>query len=159
MADKDRQSDFAMDLRKLLGVYRERCEEVARGTVMSVGASLVYKSVVGDPKRWKRKAPKGYVGGRFRANWQYGVNIARTGTTNKVDPGGERTIREMERHIKQAEAMGVVHVFVNNLPYAVRLEYGWSGQAPLGMVRVTAAEFGRYVEEQVAKAKAKARTP
>lgn len=34
----------------------------------------------------------------------------------------------------------------NNLPYAVRLEYGWSKQAPSGMVRVTLLELGAIVQ-------------
>src|SRR5690606_14864772 len=39
--------------------------------------------------------------------------------------------------------------FCNNVPYAYRLEMGHSTQAPGGMVRITAAEFQRYVEEAV----------
>jgi hypothetical protein len=136
-------------------VYSERCEDVARQSVMSIGKSLVLKSPVGDATYWKHKPPKGYVGGRFRANWQYGVNITPTGTTAKIDRNGTATIAAMNSRIEQAEAMGVVHVFTNNLPYAVPLEYGHSRQAPQGMVRLTAAEFGKYVEDAVAKAKAK----
>ena len=36
---------------------------------------------------------------------------------------------------------GGVEYITNNLPYAERLEYGYSQQAPAGMVRVTAARF------------------
>lgn len=39
----------------------------------------------------------------------------------------------------------------NNLPYAERLEYGWSNQAPQGMVRVNVARFNTLLEEEAAK--------
>ena len=42
---------------------------------------------------------------------------------------------------------GATIYLVNNLPYAVRLEYGWSKQAPAGMVRITAAEFQSIVDD------------
>jgi hypothetical protein len=35
------------------------------------------------------------------------------------------------------------------MPYALRLEYGWSKQAPAGMVRVTVAEFQAVVNAAV----------
>jgi hypothetical protein len=34
---------------------------------------------------------------------------------------------------------------VNNLKYARRIEYGWSGQAPAGVVRPAIMEFGGIV--------------
>lgn len=37
----------------------------------------------------------------------------------------------------------------NSLPYMERLEYGWSNQAPAGMVRVTVAEFADVVQGAV----------
>jgi hypothetical protein len=38
---------------------------------------------------------------------------------------------------------------VNNLPYAIPLEYGHSSQAPQGMVRLAAIEFQQLVDEAV----------
>jgi hypothetical protein len=38
---------------------------------------------------------------------------------------------------------------VNNLPYAVPLEYGHSKQAPGGMVRITLARFQQIVDEAI----------
>ena len=45
--------------------------------------------------------------------------------------------------------LGDTAYLVNNLPYAVPLEYGHSSQAPAGMVRVTIAEFQQIVEAAV----------
>jgi hypothetical protein len=43
------------------------------------------------------------------------------------------------------------YYITNNLPYAERLEYGWSGQAPSGMIRLSLAEFEQVLREEVAK--------
>ena len=37
--------------------------------------------------------------------------------------------------------IGDVFYFTNNQPYALRLEFGWSDQAPNGMVRLAVAKF------------------
>lgn len=39
----------------------------------------------------------------------------------------------------------------NRLPYIVPLEYGWSGQAPLGMVRLSVAEMSGRTGTQIAE--------
>ncbi|VEB42983.1 Uncharacterised protein [Chromobacterium violaceum] len=40
--------------------------------------------------------------------------------------------------------VGVNAWLVNPMPYAVKLEYGWSKQAPAGMVRLTLAEISSH---------------
>jgi hypothetical protein len=45
-----------------------------------------------------------------------------------------------------------VHFLTNNLPYALRLEYGWSkNQAPAGMVGLAVAEFQSIVRDAAAE--------
>jgi hypothetical protein len=43
--------------------------------------------------------------------------------------------------ISSIKVNGQTIFITNSLPYAQRLEYGWSKQAPLGVVRITAVEF------------------
>jgi hypothetical protein len=40
-------------------------------------------------------------------------------------------------------AVGDLYYLTNNLPYIERLEYGWSKQAPGGMVRKNMQNFNR----------------
>lgn len=47
---------------------------------------------------------------------------------------------------------GVLRVF-NSVPYIRRLEYGWSKQAPAGMVRVNLKRFSQFLREAVAQGK------
>lgn len=45
--------------------------------------------------------------------------------------------------------VGDVVYLTNSLPYAQRLEHGWSKQAPRGMVRLSAIEFKRFVRQAI----------
>lgn len=87
-----------------------------------------------------------YVGGRFRGNWQFSLETPATGELDRIDPNGAETLAAL---IHQAQSMtaGQVAYIVNNLPYAIPLEYGHSTQAPAGMVRLTVERFQRIVDE------------
>lgn len=105
-----------------------------------------------SPRGIARKLPlrvgKGYVGGRFRGNWYVSIGSKSNATSKKVDPGGGDTIARGESVLVSAKAGPPIYI-TNNLPYAVRLEYGWSKQAPGGMVRIAVAEFAQIVAEQI----------
>ena len=88
--------------------------------------------------------------GLFRSNWfgAYGAIDKQTVTvTNRDSTGALRVLVESQ------PVTGTYFYFTNSLPYAQRLEYGWSEQAPLGMVRVTARNFPRYVREEIQRMK------
>jgi len=142
--------DFSLDLRALIERAKGKAELVATKTVLAVGTSLVMKSPVGDPSLWKSKPPKEYVGGHFRANWQYGFNVPLSGQIDDIDVSGQETINNIGNQLNTS-GTGGVHFIVNNLPYAVALEYGHSTQAPEGIVGVTTVEFEDYVNQAVAE--------
>jgi hypothetical protein len=85
--------------------------------------------------------------GRFRANWQFG-KVLPQGTVSSVDTSGAATIARMAGQVTSVKAGGEVWI-VNNLPYAGRLEYGYSQQAPSGMVRVTLANLPAALEQYI----------
>lgn len=93
-------------------------------------------------------AGQGYVGGRFRGNWQFSIDSPATTEIDRIDPSGNATLAELIAQV-QALTIGQTAYIVNNLPYAVPLEYGHSSQAPSGMVRVTLASFQRIVDEAI----------
>lgn len=45
------------------------------------------------------------------------------------------------------ERDGDEYIIYNDLPYAQRVENGWSSQAPAGMMRVSVLEFNSILEE------------
>jgi hypothetical protein len=91
--------------------------------------------------------------GRFRGNWQAEINAPAAGQLAATDKGGGATLAKIQAVVEQA-TVGM-HIFLaNNLPYARRLEYGWSKQAPAGMVRITVQEFQTIVDQAVQQTKA-----
>lgn len=136
---------FALDLRKFADKTDARVNALVRKIVIDVGTSVVLKSPVGDAKYWKSPPPKGYVGGRFRANWQYGLGAIDRTTTMKTDASGASTISAIVGKVDDTPA-GQVHYITNSLPYSDRLENGWSRQAPNGMVNLTVLEFQPIVD-------------
>lgn len=142
---------FQGQLEAFAAKTKAKADTVVRKTVFDVGASLVYKSPVGDGKAWKRPPPKGYVGGQFRGSWQYGSGSAPSGNPTRIDGGGEMTLGAIATGMPK-DAAGKVHYIVNNQPYGPALEEGWSGQAPNGMVGLTVTEFGSIVDRNVREA-------
>ena len=113
---------------------------------MDLFKSVILMSPVGNPDLWKHPV-RGYVGGRFKGNWQAGINSAPSGVlddedaTGKKDEGGP-TIGKMIGTINGKASEGDAIYLVNNLPYAQRLEGGWSHrQAPNGMVALSIQKF------------------
>lgn len=93
-------------------------------------------------------AGKGYVGGRFRANWHLSIDMVENVTFDEVDPDGRETIASLIAAVSDFSA-GQVAYLLNNLPYAIPLEYGHSSQAPGGMVRITVARFQQIVDAAI----------
>lgn len=108
--------------------------------------------------------------GRFRSNWNYSLDSPDY-SISPVDPslkprkpgdpvptsapttiGGDRGTQQAAMVLTMKA--GTVSFLSNGLPYAQRLENGYSKQAPLGMVRLTAAEFSQHVRDGVAAAAA-----
>lgn len=83
--------------------------------------------------------------GRFRGNWQTAIGDAPDGTVEAVDPSGNTVIAKVQGVTAGMEPGDVVYM-ANNLPYAQRLEDGYSGQAPNGMVKLTVQRFQPIAE-------------
>jgi len=89
--------------------------------------------------------------GRFRNNWNTSLGAPDYSTTTQVDPSGSNSKGKISAVIRNLQ--GDQSAFLSNgLPYAQRLEYGWSKQAPSGMVRVNIKRFSQAVDK-AAKAK------
>ena len=145
---------FSLDLSTFERKTSVKADRVVRKIVLDVGTRLVMKSPVGDWKYWLHRnddgsyryitedeKPPGYVGGRFRGNWQYGDNQIPEGELPTIDPSGAATNSAIAGAVK-VDASGKLHYLVNNLPYARAIEDGHSQrQAPHGVVGLTVIEF------------------
>jgi len=66
-----------------------------------------------------------------------------------IDTGNARS--RWERFPPGLSSFGTEQVIGNDAPYIVRLEYGYSRQAPEGMARITAAESQERMDAIVAR--------
>lgn len=143
---------FFLDLTSFVAKAKGNMDLVVRKVVLDLGRRIVMRSPVGDPSKWASPAPKGYVGGRFRGNWLYGLNERPRGTFMTIDRSGKVSLSRIAVGLPK-EAAGHVHFLTNNLPYAMRLETGWSKQAPGGMVALSVREFQNVVAAAARAAK------
>lgn len=131
------------DLQKIAARNKQKLLKVAQNSLMRVGGSIVAKSPVDS--------------GRFKNNWLAAYGAADTTTTSnnaKTAFGveGGAVIGRLKAKLNGLD-VGQVFYFTNSLPYAQRLEYGWSQQAPAGMVRLSVANWQTIVAEEVARVK------
>ena len=127
---------FTSDLKKFQVKLSEANDELIQGVEIALFSAVIMDSPVDT--------------GRFRANWQPSINNPDAGLLAEHDPSGQATIGKITTYV-QGLSGGRITYLTNNLPYAQRLEYGYSGQAPQGMVRRNAARFQQLVDEQAKK--------
>ncbi len=124
---------FDLDIEKWVAKVKGRADIVVRKLALDILSRVVLRSPVDT--------------GRFRGNWQVGLDAAPGGNLNVTDKSGGGTIAAGSAVVGHAQAGGTIFI-VNNLSYGPALERGWSKQAPAGMVGLTVAEF----QQAVAKA-------
>lgn len=79
--------------------------------------------------------------GRARANWNAAIDNPDMSTTDGTSPPQPSPTVYMA-------GLGDTLYLTNNLPYISALEYGYSKQAPQGMVRVTASELQQVLRRE-----------
>ncbi|MFU6376422.1 HK97 gp10 family phage protein [Metapseudomonas otitidis] len=125
---------FVLSLAEFAAQSNEAIDASLREIVIEIGNSLIRMSPVDT--------------GRFRGNWQFSIDAPAQGTLDTVDPAGAATSARLVGDALLFRAGETAYV-VNNLPYAIPLEYGHSDQAPGGMVRITVARFQQIVLEAI----------
>ena len=83
--------------------------------------------------------------GRFRGAWVVGRNTADRSEPDTADPSGTSTEMKGINDINSIREGDIVYLS-NNLDYALMLEYGWSKQAPAGMVAISLNEIEAWLQ-------------
>lgn len=125
---------FTKDLKRFASNSKEKMNEVSRKASFRLAAQITLKSPVDS--------------GRFRSNWvgALGGVDSTTFTETNRDSLGQVSVLLRGKSVTDA-----AFYFTNSLPYAKRLEYAWSDQAPNGMVRLSVRNWNRYVQEEIAR--------
>ncbi|ELR1491025.1 HK97 gp10 family phage protein [Salmonella enterica] len=129
-------SKFTLDVKSFCEKAKKNPETVMRAVSLKLFSAIIKSSPVDT--------------GRFRGNWQTTGATPATGLVAGVDPTGNKAVNNASTYIGSAPNW-YEFTLTNNLPYAERLEYGWSKQAPVGMVRVNIARFNTLLNEEAAK--------
>lgn len=129
---------FALDVSKFVEKAKKNPEKVMRQVSIKLFSAII------------KTTPVKY--GRARMNWMASDGTPASGTTDATDKSGNIAIGNATSFVLKAADW---HEFTltNNLPYAQRLEYGWSQQAPQGMVRTNVSRFQQLINEEANKVK------
>lgn len=104
---------------------------------------------------YKLAAGQDYTGGRFKNNWRTAVGSAMDRSTiDKPDSSGLTSRVLMDVKIEGWRAGRTIWI-TNSLPYAKKLEFGHSKQAPTGIVRLTVQNYAQAVAKAVAEVRSK----
>ena len=120
------QGSFRLGLRTFERRFGDRAERLIRAVALDVLGTIVKRTPVDT--------------GRARGNWQATIGAPAGGITDQLDPTAALALAKGQAALAGFRPGPSIFI-VNNLPYIVRLEYGSSGQAPGGMVRITAREW------------------
>jgi len=126
---------FSDQIKKFTNKTERRALYVFRGTSLDIFSKVILRTPVDT--------------GRLRGNWQCTLNAAASGT---VEGTGRKALNGAKRTTDKAKVTDSIYL-TNNLPYAQKIEYGSSQQAPRGMVRVTVADFDRLVQARAYQAR------
>lgn len=137
---------FARDLALLCQRAGDKAELVVRKTALDLYGQMIERSPVGNPDLWKSPAPEGYTGGRFKNNWQVGVGVLNDDTSREPSAQGGGALGAFDAAIRTWKP-GQTIWMTNSMPYAKKLEYGHSKQAPGGMVRLAVQNYSQAIKK------------
>ncbi len=128
---------FKADFARILESVGERAVLVARKTAIQIANELIERSPVDT--------------GRFRANWMTGYGSVNLTITTDTDKSGGATSGRIAQELAGWD--GESATISNSLPYAQRLEDGWSQQAAQGMVGLTVQRWQQYLGDALREVK------
>lgn len=129
---------FALDVSKFVEKAKKNPEKVMRQVSIKLFSAIIKASPVDT--------------GRFRMNWMASGGTPASGITDATDKSGNIATGNATSFVLKATDWREF-TLTNNLPYAQRLEYGWSQQAPAGVVRVNVSRFQQLINEEANKVK------
>ena len=122
-------AQWSVPIDKLAEKMHQKVETVARKVTLDLFSAVVKATPVDT--------------GRARANWSFSY-----GAPNYTITDSTNTARGTAQAMKAATMdVGGIAWLSNGLPYMERLEFGWSKQAPAGMVRISVENFTRFVQK------------
>ncbi len=133
------------------GQTLEASSKTVNATLLDMYRSIVQRTPVGDPNLWHPPYwPKDYKPGTLKASWNISFNNSQRDTngqfanSEQITDSGGLSFKINSDNKQEA-------VIYNSQPYAQRVEMGWSTQAPVGMMRISIAEYSATLDKNAEK--------
>tara|TARA_R110002096_G_scaffold434027_2_gene654501 strand:+ start:188 stop:577 length:390 start_codon:yes stop_codon:yes gene_type:complete len=120
-------TDFNAQVNKFIDTIPDRANDIK----VKLGLQLLERIVAMTP----------VDSGRARGNWQVSIDEPVANVIALKSKNGNAAISAGSQTILNTVTGQSIWIS-NNLPYIERLEQGWSGQAPFGMIAGALAEVG-----------------
>ena len=117
-------SNFATQMKQFENLTTDKAEKVFRKTCFEISNEVISNTPVDT--------------GRAKNNWFPDINKFSSETTEATNKQGSISLVAGATNRLQ---LGATFTLSNNLPYIVKLEYGWSKQKPNGFVAITIQKF------------------
>ncbi len=142
---------FAEDIQKWADRAKRDRDTVIAEVVTDLSTAIIDRTPIGDVSIWKTpptgKQRAAYRPGALVNSWH--SSIGQVGSVSMRSPNTSGAASLANLAAVAQFASGNLFTFVNPAPYARRIEFGWSTQAPAGMVRLTTARFQQIVEAAI----------
>lgn len=148
-------SKFKKEFQAAIDKSLKASEKSIRAAAIQTLSGIIYDTPVGNPTYWKNPPPKGYSGGSLRGNWQTTLNNPANGIVNTKQTGNSgASSQKLVSSTSGYKTTDTIY-FTNNLPYAVRINEGYSVQpgAEMKFVEKNISKFNRILEQIVRKNK------
>lgn len=127
-------ADFSLAFKQLNDLTIKEIEDIIRKSVFDLTNSIIMDTPVDT--------------GRARGNWFVSFDNPINSELDNLDKNGTSTISKAQSKIIN-NPIPQVYWIQNNLPYILRLEYGWSKQSPAGMVRRNILRFNQFLKGNI----------
>jgi hypothetical protein len=121
---------FKLDFEKAIKKEEKKITQVVRAAALETFSDIIKNTPVGNPTYWQSAPPEGYTGGTLRSNWQTNVGSVPSGTVANAGSKSAAT-KKAEDDAKTGSkkfTLDNTMYFANNLPYAQRINDGYSVQ-------------------------------
>lgn len=122
---------FALDMSKFTAKTEKQLSQIVRKTAIGLFSAVMKGTPVSS--------------GRARGAWMFSVN--KFDNTTPIDIRSDSVVQSEIIAGASSYKAGDTLTFANNVDYIERLEYGWSKQAPQGMVRLNVMRFQTYINQ------------
>lgn len=123
---------FELQLKEFENMTTEKSELLFKKVCFDLSNSIIMDTAVDK--------------GTARGNWQPDINSIQNDVLEIEDKSGNATVAKVASQTNNLK-LGQYFTLTNNLPYILRLEYGWSKKSPQGMLGINVMRFQNFVNQ------------